>query len=45
LASNETVLITTPFYLRANKIYTIVAMGDYNAIGDKGLKLKIIVHN
>lgn len=45
LVSNGSVLITTPFYLRANKIYTLVAMGDYNATGDKGLKLKIIVHN
>jgi hypothetical protein len=45
---NETVLVSTPapyFYLRANKIYTFIAMGDYNATGDKGLKLKIIVHN
>lgn len=45
LASNGTVLMAIPFYLRADKIYTLVSMGNYNAIGDKGLKLKIIVHN
>ena len=45
LTSNGSVLVTTPFYLRANKIYTFIAMGDYNATGDKGLRLKIIVHN
>ncbi len=45
LSSNASVLAKLPFYLRANKIYTFIAMGDYNATGDKGLKLKIIVHN